>query len=199
MDYFLYDNGLRRERVKMLVVYSHVVVSIWWFSTFQSQSNHVLSFKTIFNISHYRSSHQSCSIKKVFLKISQNLQENTCAWVSCRQRPTTLLKKRLWHRCFPVNFTKFLRTPFFNRTPLVTASVKVESIFRIKPLHVNEAILCIVLQELSMNFQFYFDEFSNSYVKHKNLQLARNYIAEWWFCYQTEIIVTLIRDLKFLI
>ena len=27
-------------------------------------------------------------------------------------RPTTLLKKRLWHRCFPVNFTKFLRTPF---------------------------------------------------------------------------------------
>ena len=21
--------------------------------------------------------------------------------------------KRLWHRCFPVNFVKFLRTPFF--------------------------------------------------------------------------------------
>ena len=27
-------------------------------------------------------------------------------------RPVTLLKKRLWHRCFPVNFAKFLRTPF---------------------------------------------------------------------------------------
>ena len=26
--------------------------------------------------------------------------------------PATLLKNRLWHRCFPVNFTKFLRTPF---------------------------------------------------------------------------------------
>ena len=25
-------------------------------------------------------------------------------------RPPTLLKKRLWHRCFPVNFVKFLRT-----------------------------------------------------------------------------------------
>ena len=24
-----------------------------------------------------------------------------------------LLKKRLWHRCFLVNFSKFLRTPFF--------------------------------------------------------------------------------------
>ena len=28
-------------------------------------------------------------------------------------RPATLLKKRLWHRYFPVHFVKFLRTPFF--------------------------------------------------------------------------------------
>ena len=28
-------------------------------------------------------------------------------------RPATLLKKRLWHRCFPVNFAKFRRTPIF--------------------------------------------------------------------------------------
>ena len=27
-------------------------------------------------------------------------------------RLVTLLKKRLWHSCFPVNFVKFLRTPF---------------------------------------------------------------------------------------
>ena len=26
-------------------------------------------------------------------------------------RPTTLLKKRTWHNCFPVNFAKFSRTP----------------------------------------------------------------------------------------
>ena len=31
-------------------------------------------------------------------------------------RPTTLLKKRLWHRCFPINFVKFLRTPFLQNT-----------------------------------------------------------------------------------
>ena len=29
------------------------------------------------------------------------------------QRPATLLKKRLLHRCFPVNFVKILRTPFY--------------------------------------------------------------------------------------
>ena len=27
-------------------------------------------------------------------------------------RPATLIKKRLWPRCFPVNFAKFLRTAF---------------------------------------------------------------------------------------
>ena len=26
-------------------------------------------------------------------------------------RPATLLNKRLWRRCFPMNFAKFLRTP----------------------------------------------------------------------------------------
>ena len=31
-------------------------------------------------------------------------------------RPATLLKKRLWHRCFPVNFAKFLTAE--HRTPL---------------------------------------------------------------------------------
>ena len=29
--------------------------------------------------------------------------------------PATLLKKRLWHSCFPVNFVKFLRTPFYTK------------------------------------------------------------------------------------
>ena len=31
------------------------------------------------------------------------------------QRPATLLKKRLWHRCFPVNFAKFLRAPILTK------------------------------------------------------------------------------------
>ena len=40
--------------------------------------------------------------KKMFLEILQNSYE----------------KRRPWYRCFPVNFAKFLRTPFFCRTPL---------------------------------------------------------------------------------
>ena len=70
----------------------------------------------------YGSSHQRCSIKKVVLKnfakftgkhLCQSLVFNKVAGL----RPATLLKKRLRHRCFPVNFAKFLRTPFY-RTPL---------------------------------------------------------------------------------
>ena len=58
-----------------------------------------------------------CSVKKVLCKkdalrtfakftgkhLRQSLFFNTIAGL----RPATLLKKRLWHRCFPVNFTKF--------------------------------------------------------------------------------------------
>ena len=35
-----------------------------------------------------------------------------CAKFTEKQQCQTLLKKKLWHRCFPVNFVKFLRTAF---------------------------------------------------------------------------------------
>ena len=53
---------------------------------------------------------QRCSVKKVFLEILQNSQENTCARVSFLIKLQALAQ--LWHRCFYVNFAKFLRTPF---------------------------------------------------------------------------------------
>ena len=55
---------------------------------------------------------RSCSVKKVFLELLQNSQENNCARVCFLNKVATLLKKRLWHRFFPVNFAKFPRTLF---------------------------------------------------------------------------------------
>ena len=56
----------------------------------------------------------------MFLKFLQNSQESTCARVTFlikfQAPPATLLKRRLWYRSFPVNFAKFLGTPFY-RTP----------------------------------------------------------------------------------
>ena len=44
------------------------------------------------------------------LEIFQNSQENTCA------RGCFSIKKRLWHRCFHMNFAKFLRISFLQDT-----------------------------------------------------------------------------------
>ena len=68
-----------------------------------------------------RSSHQRCSVTKVVLRnftkftgkhLYQRLFFNKVAGLS----PASLLKKKLWHRCFPVNFAKFLRTGFLSNT-----------------------------------------------------------------------------------
>ena len=61
---------------------------------------------------------QRCSVKKVFLEISQNFTgKHLCQNIFFNEvaglRPATLLKKRLWHRRFPVNFVKILRTSFY--------------------------------------------------------------------------------------
>ena len=65
----------------------------------------------------YRSSHRRCSVRKVVLKnftkftgkhLYQTLFFNKVAGL----KPATLLKKRLWLKCFPVNFAKVFRTPF---------------------------------------------------------------------------------------
>ena len=36
-------------------------------------------------------------------------------------RAATLLKKRLWHRCFPMNLANFFRTPFVTEQRLCTS------------------------------------------------------------------------------
>ena len=46
-----------------------------------------------------------CSMKKGVLG-------NFTKFTGKHLRPAALLKQRLWHRCFPVNFAKFLRTSF---------------------------------------------------------------------------------------
>ena len=50
-----------------------------------------------------------CSVKKVFLDISQNSQENTCA------RASFLIKLQAWRQ-------EHLRTPFYIEQPRATAS-----------------------------------------------------------------------------
>ena len=59
------------------------------------------------------------------------------------RRPATLWKKRLWHRTFPVNFAKILRTPFLlehHRWLLLIFAVEfVEILFCYEPMTVKKS------------------------------------------------------------
>ena len=55
----------------------------------------------------FRSNHRRCSVRKGNLRnFTKFTGKRLC------HRPASLLKKRLWHKCFPVNFAKFLKTRF---------------------------------------------------------------------------------------
>ena len=69
-----------------------------------------------------RSSHRKCSGKKGILRnLAKSTGKHLCQRMFLNKvaglRPATLLKNNLWHRCFPVNFVKFLRTPSLQKTP----------------------------------------------------------------------------------
>ena len=65
---------------------------------------------------------QRCSVKKVLLEISQNLQENTCARVS-EAEACNFSKKETLAQVFSCEFCEISKNTFSYRTTLVAASV----------------------------------------------------------------------------
>ena len=59
-------------------------------------------------------------VKKAFLEISQNSQENTCVKSLSSNKVAGL--RRLWRRRFPVNFVKFSKNTFVTELLQATAS-----------------------------------------------------------------------------
>ena len=87
---------------------------------------HVTNYMTMFgyavslSLSFYvisTSSHRRCSVQigvlKNFIKFTG---KHLCQSLFFNKVAGFLLKKRLWHRCFPVNFAIFLITPFLHNT-----------------------------------------------------------------------------------
>ena len=62
---------------------------------------------------------QRCSVKKVILEISQNVQENTCARVSFLIK---FIKKQTLVQVFSCEISVISKSTFFYRKPLVAAS-----------------------------------------------------------------------------
>ena len=76
---------------------------------------------------------QRCSIKKVFLKISQNPQENTCARVSflikLKASAYNFIKKMTLARVFSCEFCKIFNNTFSTEYLQTTASVVILLIY----------------------------------------------------------------------
>ena len=93
------------------------------------------------------------SIEKVFLEISQNSQENTCARVSflikLQAEPARV---QAWGRSFPVNFAKFLREPFLTEYLQWLLLVRFENIL----ITSNKQHFRLIILKLAWPFLFGF-------------------------------------------
>ena len=71
------------------------------------------------------------TVRKLFLKISRNLQGSTCARVYfnkvCRPQAENFIKKEALAQVFSCEFCEIFKNNFFYRTPPVAASDKRDS------------------------------------------------------------------------
>ena len=69
--------------------------------------------------------------RECFLLIYFSFSEAATGQPQASHRLVSVLKKILWHRCFPVNFAKFLQTPFLQNTSglLLLESIRLIRLF----------------------------------------------------------------------
>ena len=96
-----------------------LLVNLWIQSVFQKSTNRkcwkvVAFFAVPWKLFYFRKKFWR-SRSEVFCK--KGALRNFATW---NLKPATSIKMQHWHRFFPVNFTKFLETPFY-RTPPVAA------------------------------------------------------------------------------
>ena len=92
----------------------------------------------------FRSSHQRCSVKKVFLEISENSQKNNCARDAfliklqiLLLRPATLFKKESLAQVFFCEFCEISKNTFFTEHLWTTASYRSSQLLTHQSHHKN--------------------------------------------------------------
>ena len=106
-DNFVLSNRVFRKVLSILVSESKQISMLQLISSFNEVNFFLIEF---------RSSRPEMFCRKGVLKNFAKFTGNhLCQSLFFNKdlRPATLLKKRLWHRCFLVNIAKFLRAPFF--------------------------------------------------------------------------------------
>ena len=114
VGYFLNEKGC--FYINSIVLYDYdkngarLLRNVSWISTETFlMGNHVILFKCSRSQMFYK-----IGILKNFVKFTgRHLSRSLIFNKAASLRNATLLKKRLQHRCFPVNFAKLLKTPLF--------------------------------------------------------------------------------------
>ena len=124
--------------------YSDWIRVMQWLEGYNNSTHFVYWRNKLILVTLERTSTRS-SRSEVFLKISQNLQENTCASVSFLNkvaglRPMIFMKKEALAQVFSCEFWEIFKNTYLYRTPLVAAS-KVGLTDYVKKKHALKMIL----------------------------------------------------------
>ena len=109
LSVFAYKTG--KTTLNLFILKKKVFIQLWkiWFQI-------KLMDRMTFLLD--RSSHRRCSVKKGVLRnFAKFTGKHQCQGIFLsRPWPATLIKNRLWHSCFRVNFAEFLRRSFWQNT-----------------------------------------------------------------------------------
>ena len=117
-------------------------------------------------------------------------------------RPATLLKKRLWHRCFLVNFVKFLRASFLQnisgrlllcQTVLKTLS-NIYDRCRVLNTPSEFMYLCIYVEEPVALFSCAFVWHLALFNSFKTKSVKLNHLSATYYCCESSFLLTFIWD-----
>ena len=132
-----YFSNFSVKHLKVTKVNALILFSIHYFKSFLISFLSFCFYYTIakfiiegdvFSCFDFRSSRPEVFCKKAILRnFAKFTGENLCQGLFFNKvagsRPAALFKKRLWHRCFPVNLAKFLTKPFLTEHLWATASM----------------------------------------------------------------------------
>ena len=96
----------------------------------------MLTYDNLVNLGLAEAVARRCFVKKVFLEISRNSQENTCTRVSflikSQAEACNFIKKQTLAQVFSCEFCKISKNTFYYRTPFVAASAFIKHMFNVE-------------------------------------------------------------------
>ena len=101
--------------LKRVCIFQKICFKVKIFKMFKISSDcYIKTCRSLKRRAIFRSSRPEVFFKKDFLRnFAEQLRWSLFFNKVAGLRPATLLKKRLWRRCFSLNFMKYLRTPLF--------------------------------------------------------------------------------------